>query len=90
MRANSVPLAVALLGSVLAFTGTAEAGPLSAAPFEPLTTGSLPDEQALRPTFAEPGVRPAPQRPSEDARAAPVWCGNGRIVGSGVGFCELN
>lgn len=25
-----------------------------------------------------------------DARTAQAWCGKGRIVGSGAGFCEIN
>jgi hypothetical protein len=90
VRADSVTLAVVLLGSVLTFAAAAEAGAKSGGAFDPPTTGGLPDGSALRPTFGEPVARQAVPRPPEDARAAPAWCERGRIVGSGVGFCEIN
>jgi hypothetical protein len=90
MRVKSVTLAIILLISVPAFAAAAEAGANPGAAFDPPTTGSLSEAPALRPAFGEPAVRQAVPRAPEEARAAPAWCGTGRIVGSGLGFCEIN
>lgn len=90
VRANSLTLAVILLSSGLAFAAKAEAGAKPGVAFDPPTTGSISDAPGLRPAFGKPAARQAMPRAPEDVRAAPAWCGSGRIVGSGVGFCEIN
>ncbi|KQT90090.1 hypothetical protein ASG60_10665 [Methylobacterium sp. Leaf469] len=106
MRADSVALAVVLLGAGL-FGGASDAearGRRSpGVAFVPAATGSIGSTPA-GPVRQEPAAslampRPIPSvvtplvtapAPVRDVRTTQVWCGSGRIVGSGAGFCEIN
>lgn len=90
MRTDSITLAVVLLSAGLTVAAKAETGTKPGFVFDPPTTGSISEVPALRPAFGQPVARQAMPRPPEETRSASAWCGTGRIVGSGVGFCEIN
>lgn len=104
MRANSVALVLIVLGTCLAGGASDAEARGRRAPgvaFVPTATGSI-GSVAAGPAREEPAAilampRPIPSvitplvtAPARDVRTAQAWCGSGRIVGSGAGFCEIN
>jgi len=106
VRADSVALALVLVGASLTGAATdaeARGRRTPGVAFVPAATGSIgtvpagPAREAPAPRAAMP--RPIPSVvtplvtapvPAPAVRTAQVWCGSGRIVGSGIGFCEIN